>query len=306
MELYKKYRPASLDEVVGNQAVVKSISSMLENKKDIPHALLFTGPSGSGKTTMARILKTALNCSDGEYHEIDSAQFTGVDHVRSLRMKMNYAPATGDCRVYLLDEVHRMSSAAQDALLKALEDCPKHVYFFLATTDPQKLLKTVKTRCTSFEMQALTPAEIGKDLLLPTCKKEGKQIPKEALKTIARECNGSARLAMVLLNSIINMEPEDMEEAIHHRAEEESELIALCRALLNQAPWAQIAKNLKGLSQEPESCRRGILNYMMSVVLSGGPKAHVAYNTMLEFESNYYDTAKAGLVMSCYAAIHGE
>src|SRR5690606_3369465 len=109
---------------------------------DIPHAMLFTGPSGCGKTTLARILRVKLRCSDNDFQEINAADFRGIDSIRSMRQQVGAAPLGGDSRIWLIDEAHSMTADAQNAFLKLLEDTPRHVYFFLATTDPQKLKKT--------------------------------------------------------------------------------------------------------------------------------------------------------------------
>ena len=158
MSLSRKYRPQSLDEIYGNKAVVKSLGSVL-NKKEVPPAFLFTGNSGCGKTSLARIAATQLGCTGHDFKEVDSADFRGIDTIRGIRRQMRLKSMSG-IRVWLLDECHKMSGDAQSALLKALEDPPSHVYFMLATTDPQKLLKTIRNRCVHFEVQPLGNSEI--------------------------------------------------------------------------------------------------------------------------------------------------
>ena len=138
-ELYKKHRPKTLARVVGNKSTVEALRSMLE-ARTLPHTLLFHGPSGTGKTTLARIVKNELGCLPTDFHEHNSSDFRGIDFIRELRSKVNLA-AAGPCRVWIIDECHQLTRDAQNAALKILEDTPSHVYFFLCTTDPQKLIK---------------------------------------------------------------------------------------------------------------------------------------------------------------------
>jgi len=203
-ELYKKYRPKDFEGVVGQTDALKSLQQMAKNKK-IPHALLFTGPSGCGKTTLARIVRRELGCGKHDFSEVNCADFRGIDMVRDIRSRMMQAPISGSCRVWLIDEAHRLTGDAMDAFLKILEDTPDHVYFMLATTNPQKLLKTVRTRCTEISVKSLSNKDIVK-LVTDVAKKEGKTLPKEVAKKIADKCEGSARQALVLLHQIIDLE----------------------------------------------------------------------------------------------------
>src|SRR5688572_25883760 len=141
MELYKKFRPKTLKGVVGQEGAVSSLQSMID-KGRLPHTILFSGPSGCGKTTIARILKGILECSDLDFFEINCADFKGIDMVRDIRRYVGIPPLHGKSRVWLIDEAHQLTKDAQNAFLKLLEDTPKHAYFMLATTDPQKLLPT--------------------------------------------------------------------------------------------------------------------------------------------------------------------
>ena len=133
MELYKKHRPSYLEDVFGQPEAVKVLGSMIE-KDDLPHSILFTGPSGVGKTTLARILKEELECHANDFKEINCADFRGIDTIRDIRNNMNRQSLMGGPLIWLIDEAHKLTNDAQTAFLKMLEDTPKHVYFFLATT----------------------------------------------------------------------------------------------------------------------------------------------------------------------------
>lgn len=298
MELYKKHRPVKLSRVVGQEETTATLENLLTQGR-VPHSLLFTGPSGCGKTTLARILRTELGCVDNDFYEINCADFRGIDMVREIRKAMTYAPAGGDCRVWLIDECHKLSNDAQNALLKMLEDTPAHVYFFLATTDPQKLLKTIKTRCMEMPVRGLEEKElIG--LMGTVLRREKKEVPEEVLETIARDSIGSARMALVLLDKVIDLPEESMLEAARAKASAENEAIELCRLLIKKASWKEVAAVLRGLKDEPESVRYAVLGYARSVLLGGGKGAARAFVVIDSFRENFYDSKAAGLAAACY------
>ena len=170
MSLYVRHRPKELGQVLGNVATLKKVQSWLGNKKR-SHSILLTGPSGCGKTTVARIIASELGCAGGDYSEMDTADFRGIDTIRELRSRINFLPMESSCRVFLLDECHKLTNDAQNALLKALEEPPEHVYMILATTNPEKLIQTIKTRCTPFSFNILNDADMSR-LILRTCKRE--------------------------------------------------------------------------------------------------------------------------------------
>ena len=148
MSLHIVYRPDKFEEVIGNKITVKTIQNKIHGIEP-PHAILLHGPSGCGKTTLGRIISSELGCkiNSNDFNELDIAQLTGVDTAREIRQNMSFLPMESKCRVWLLDEFHKASTSFQNAMLKALEDAPRHVYFILCTTDPEKIIKTVQTRC---------------------------------------------------------------------------------------------------------------------------------------------------------------
>jgi DNA polymerase-3 subunit gamma/tau len=220
--LARKWRPKNFLETVGQEHVLKALSNALDTER-LHHAYLFAGTRGVGKTTIARVLAKALNCDTGitskpcgecsackeidegrfvDLIEVDAASKTKVDDTRELLNNVQYAPARGRFKVYLIDEVHMLSKSSFNALLKTLEEPPPHVKFLLATTDPQKLPVTVLSRCLQFNLKRLTPALIRERLEL-ICKEESIQFELSALTIIARAADGSLRDALSLLDQAI-------------------------------------------------------------------------------------------------------
>ena len=218
--LARKYRPATLDEVAAQDLVVSTLKSAIEKGK-VSHAYLFTGPRGSGKTTVARILAKALNCEKGpianpcnvcarckditagvslDVIEIDGASHNSVDDVRELNENVRYATAGGH-RIYIIDEVHMLSGAAFNALLKTLEEPPSHAVFVLATTEVSKIPATILSRCQRFDFRRIPPPALS-TTLQNICNKEGIEIEPEALAILVRKADGSLRDGLSLLDQV--------------------------------------------------------------------------------------------------------
>ncbi len=225
--LYRKYRPQTFAQLVGQEHVVKTLQGSLITGR-IGHALLFTGPRGTGKTTMARIFAKALNCDKRDKNgdpdntcpgclavnngtsldliEIDAASQTGVDNIRELTDSATVAAAGGKYKVFLIDEVHMLSKSAFNALLKTLEEPPGHVVFILATTEPHKILPTVLSRVQRFDFKRLSTAEIVRKLK-EIARSEKISIEDDALNAIAVSSDGALRDAEVALTKIRAMIP---------------------------------------------------------------------------------------------------
>lgn len=221
--LYLKWRPQTFEGVIGQQHITRTLRNAMRQER-IRHAYLFSGPRGTGKTSTARLLAKAVNCADpdpdnrpcnvchfcqsvneGRFMdliEIDAASHTGVDDVRDLRDKIAFAPSEGHYKVYIIDEVHRFSGAAFDALLKTLEEPPPHAIFVLATTEIAKVPATIKSRCQQFEFRRVSLAEVT-SLLQEICDEEGVSIEHAALELIAREGTGSVRDSISLLDQLL-------------------------------------------------------------------------------------------------------
>lgn len=221
--LYRKYRPSTFRDIVGQEHIERTLKNAIEQNK-VSHAYLFCGPRGTGKTTTARILAKALLCEKGptidpdgtcpeceaiangnhpDVYELDAASRTGVENVREeIISRVHYAPTRGSVKVYIIDEVHMLSQAAFNALLKTLEEPPEHVIFILCTTDPQKVPETIHSRCQRFDFHRISVDTIV-TRLGAVCMQEGVEFEPEALELIAYRADGGMRNALTSLEQLI-------------------------------------------------------------------------------------------------------
>lgn len=301
-ELYKKHRPKLLKGMYGCTEARRVVQSMVKENK-IPHAVLLTGPSGCGKTTLARIIADKLEVSSADFTEINASDCNGVDDIRAIIRRLGLAPMGGKARVFLLDEVHQLTSAAQNALLKALEECPAHVYFILATTDPAKLLKTVVSRCTEVKVKALTESE-SMALLREVAGKESAKMGDEVFERIVEVGEGAPRKMLVILDSVLNLTDDDARLDAIQKSDFRAQGIELAKALFDyRSGWPQIAALIKALQDDAEGVRRLILGYASAILLnqkSATPMADRAYLIIDVFSRNFFDSGKAGLTAACY------
>ncbi len=219
--LYRKYRPKNFNEMIGQEVIVKTLQNAI-NKNKISHAYLFTGPRGTGKTSAAKIFAKTINCENLENGipcekcvcctqinnqqnvdiiEIDAASNNGVDEIRELKNKVNLVPSISKYKVYIIDEVHMLSTSAFNALLKTLEEPPSHVIFILATTDPHKVLPTILSRCQRFDFKKVSVNKIHERLKY-ICEQENITIEDTALDEISRLANGGLRDALSILDQV--------------------------------------------------------------------------------------------------------
>lgn len=298
MTLYKKHRPQKFKEIVGNAGVVESLQKMVSDLETCPHSFLFHGPTGCGKTTLARIVGKELGIKGSDLRELDVADFRGIDVIREIRKQSAFKAIEGKNRMWILDESHKLTNDAQNALLKILEDTPDHVYFILCTTDPQKLIKTIRGRCSQFSVDLLTNKEMQK-LLLRVCRAEKVKPQKKWIIQIIKEAKGHPRNALQILDQVIRVSEKNRLKIIKQIALEENQSIELCRALLKNDPWKKIRNILKGLKdQDPESIRRHVLGYAQSVVLNADNER--AGLIMEEFLTPTYDAGFAQIVYASY------
>lgn len=221
--LYRKYRPQKLDEIAGQEVVVKILKNAIKKDK-ISHAYLFCGPRGTGKTSIAKILAKTINCehledfipcdqcssctqinnkNSNDIIEIDAASNNGVDEIRELKNKINLVPNTSKYKVYIIDEVHMLTLGAFNALLKTLEEPPKHAIFILATTEPHKIPITILSRCQRLDFKKISQKDVVGRLKI-ICEKENIIIEEEALIQIAKLCDGGMRDSIGMLDKLVS------------------------------------------------------------------------------------------------------
>lgn len=297
-ELYKKYRPRKLSQVVGQEEAVKTLKGMMKEGR-VAHTLLFAGPSGCGKTTLARILAKKLGCGDGDYQEINAADYRGIDMARGITKRLSLAPLHGSCRVFYIDECHQVSKDAWNALLKPLEDTPAHVYFLLATTDPQKLIATVKTRATVVTVKPLSLSVLT-TLVQSVLSQEERTVSEEVCEKLVEASEGSARKALVLLNQILGIPDEEAQLDAIRRSNAEHQAIELARLLMGKPQWIAVAKVLKEVDEDPEKLRHMMLAYFRKILLAGGKGSNRAYDVIMAFSGHFYDSKEAGFAAACY------
>ncbi|MBE6138638.1 MAG: DNA polymerase III subunit gamma/tau [Firmicutes bacterium] len=219
--LYRKYRPHNFDEIVGQDVIVKTLKNVIK-KENLTHAYLFAGPRGTGKTSIAKILAKTINCQDPkdgiscekcvsctqindkqsiDIIEIDAASNNGVDEIRELKSKVNLVPTTSKYKVYIIDEVHMLTTGAFNALLKTLEEPPVHIIFILATTEPHKIPSTILSRCQRFDFKRISDSALIERIKI-VCENEQIAIEEEAIGEIARISDGGMRDALSLLDQV--------------------------------------------------------------------------------------------------------
>ena len=286
--LYRKYRPKTLDDIYGQDTIVKIIKNTIKNKQ-INHAYLFAGPRGTGKTSIAKIFAKIVNCetpidykacgkcnsctqiNNSDIIEIDAASNNGVDEIRELRNKVNLVPSYGKYKIYIIDEVHMLTVGAFNALLKTLEEPPAHAIFILATTDPQKIPETILSRCQRFDFKKITNDAIVENLK-KISKEENIEIEEEALYEIATLSDGGRRDSVGMLDQAKSYSEEkitiedihdingtltekDLEEILENIEDKNLEII-----LEKTDKYNEKGKNFTKLTEE-------FINYLRNVIL---------------------------------------
>ncbi len=307
---HQKYRPNNLDELVGQNFISITLKQAILTKKIAP-AYLFNGPRGTGKTSSARIFAKSLNCqafeqptinpcgkcdvcrqiTDGnalDIIEIDAASNTGVENIREIIERARFAPTQARWKVYVIDECHMLSTAASNALLKTIEEPPSRVVFILATTNPERVLNTIQSRCQKFDFRRISPIEIFQHLL-EIAEKESIQYEVQALKMIAKRSNGGMRDAQSLLEQL-NLLPEGITiQNIQNLLGEvsEIEITNLIKSLIHNNPESLIitCNKLYDAGNEPHQIIIGLLNTTRDLLLhTTSNKYSDLYNTSEEFQ----------------------
>ncbi len=287
LALYRKYRPETFDEIVGQEHITQTLTNAIE-QDSISHAYLFTGPRGTGKTTTAGLLAKAVNCEQEgtepcnecesckeitkgnavDLIEIDAASHRGIDEIRELREGIKFAPTKSKYKVFIIDESHQLTKAAANALLKTLEEPPEHAIFVLATTEPQKMIPTIVSRCQRFDFRRLTVPEI-KERLASITEQEEIVIEEAALELIALNAGGSIRDAESILDQVLTfsetdekIEADDIKDLL---GIVDINLVADFVDLLLQEKTSQAIKyvnELLGKGKDPEELTKALVDYL--------------------------------------------
>ena len=300
LPLHLKYRPESFDDFAGNEAMVDSLLSVLSRDKGRPQAFLFYGEPGTGKTSAARIVMKLFGVNEFDLKEINAASDNGITMVRAVEASVALAPMAGPYRGYILDEVHMTTKAAQNALLKVLEEPPSHVVFALCTTDPSGIVETIRSRCSQYKTTPLSDKRMAK-LVKDICIKEGlDNYPETIVKEIVKVASGSSRNALKILDQVIDITDDRKAiKAVKDYKTDESTVDDMCKVMTSaDRKWSRMRDLLLNFTGDPEGCRRAILSWLTNIALREDPQRASALIDI--FAEPYYNVGKAGLVRDCF------
>lgn len=313
-ELYHRHRPYDLDGVVGQADAVRTIRGF---GAKVPRSILLYGGSGTGKTTLARIIARLVGCNPDnkfDYHEINCGAIESpIDMVREINRDMSGSPLTGKALVWVLDEVQTFSKSkgAQEALLKILEDCGPKAYFFLCTTDPKKLIPTIRNRCTQIPTKQIAAKDL-EGLVRRVAKAENAELDDRLVEKIVEYAGGSARKALVDLEKVIGIkDPKERMSAIQP-PEEEVIAFELVKALMpfrGDPQWPDVAKVLSSIKdEEPEGIRQMVLASARTNLLKCSGNMGLCYKTIKCLAEPLWDknSGHALLAAGCYQVCFGK
>lgn len=312
--LYRKYRPQTLEEVVGQEHVKKALANAISLNK-IAHAYLFTGPRGTGKTSTARILAKSLNCVEGptvkpcgkcvscvdianstpiDVVEIDAASNRSVNDAQNILEKIQYAPVNGKYKIYIIDEVHMLTVQAFNALLKTLEEPPENVVFILATTEVHKVLDTIKSRCQRFDFKRITTADIVKHLK-HVAELENINIEDDAILTIAKNSAGGMRDSLALLDqlSVLDVQKaittDDINSLLGRLSFDVLKKISECIIASKPNDAIEILEEIYNSGNEPSQILLNLLNYFKNLLIVKNCKSDLILDLTqtTEFQAEY-------------------
>lgn len=305
---HTKHRPSVFDMVKGQDHVIKPLQTVLE--KGTSQAILLQGPSGCGKTTLARIACAVLEVEPGDLLEIDAATHSGIDKMRDVQEVLRYRPiGGGKYRAIILDECHRLSPAAWDAILKATEEPSPHVFWFFCTTNGAKVPTTIKTRCSSFMLKPVRE-DLLEAVVRRVIKREKLTVSDAIVQIICREAGESPRQALTNLASVQDCANAKEASAILRSVQESDATIELCRFLLKGGGWIKAMGIFKRLADEnPEGVRIVVCNYMASVLKGASTEdGAIKALTILEHWATPYNSAEghAPLLLSIGRSLFSE
>ena len=268
--LYQLVRPNNFDEIVGNTPTIGALKGIFRQSADRhSHCILLHGPSGCGKTTIARILAEKFGSSEHSILEMNAANTRGIDTIREVQGNAHLLGMGSTTKTYIFDESHQLTHAAQEALLKIIEDNPSHCYFILCTTEPQNLIKTVRNRCSEYEVNILSSDEIL-ELLKKAIEKLDIKINHDILEAISYTCEGCPRTALVQLEQVIDIKDVDKALELLVKGTEKDKNVVDLMKLLITAPevrlkkWKRIIQVYSLLDDNPEKVRRAVLTFLFN------------------------------------------
>lgn len=271
--LYQEVRPTKLEHIFGNDSIVAGLKKVVKSHpKDRPHALLLHGPSGCGKTTIARILASEFGCGKLSLFEVNAANTRGIETIRDVSKRALLRPLDGEASVFILDESHQLTQAAQQGLLKAIEDCPIHIYFIFCTTEPDNIIKTIRNRCAKYQVSVLGKRELY-SLLSDVTDTHGFGVSDEVLEAIAEICDGSPRAALVELEKVMDLESiDDQFDILQAEDENTNKIWDLTDKLLmspakRKSHWKDILNILDSLEGDSEGIRKAMLSSLSKYIL---------------------------------------
>lgn len=277
-----KHRPELLKHMYGNSNVISSLKKILQ---DAPHAFLFTGPSGCGKTTLARIVAKKLKADALSLNEFNVADVRGIDTVREIINNSKYQSVMGGAKVYILDEAHQITVDAQNAFLKVIEDAPEHVYFIFCSTNPEKIIPTLRNRCVHYEVERLSRSE-AKELLQYVIKQERIKVDDKLLDVIIKHSSGVPRTLLVNLYKCKDLKLASARAMLENTVEGvKDEVVDICRMILDpkKLKWSELMQKVDNLTKHdnPEGIRRMMFAYFAVALKNAKSNDAVFYYTAI-------------------------
>lgn len=308
MQLYRQVRPKDFDQMVGSKEAVDCLHRLLTRPEGFPAVIGLFGPSGCGKTTLARIAASKyLKATDMTITELNLSESRGIDTAREIQSQMEYMPPGGGTRVFILDEAHKATPEFWTAMLKPLEDVPKHCAFFICTSEPRGIKNAaIHTRITAIEVSTVSKRDLL-TLVIRTNKEQALGVPRDALDMVADAADGSPRKALVHLDTIRGVtDMDEIRKLLKDPTEVSAKTIDLCRALTSGASWGEVAAILSGLkdaSEDPERIRRAVTGYCQSILLKGSRNTSAAKTLEIFASATTYNDGFPAITILAFQAV---
>jgi len=308
MEFYNQHRPDTLDRIAGQPEAVSLLKTLFSGKKAPPRTFLLSGPSGCGKTTIARIMATLMDCRGRDYVEYNASDAKGIDTIRKIRRTAELNPMYGGKRrIFYIDEAHGLTGDAQNAVLKLLEEPPEKCAFILATTDPAKLIGTIKTRCTHITLKSLSPADL-REVVADVCKREKRKPPApDVMDRLLDVAGGSARQLLVDYQKVCDLKTSEEQIRALAPPEVQATAMSIVNALLpfkGQGNLKEAINAIDTCQDDLEKVRRIVLSCCVGAFKRNS--AHRAYLVVCAFAEPFFHSGKAGMIAACYQVFNAK